>query len=57
MSLRRVDLSLNEPAEIAIYNAMQEVEKVGANVKLTEAILLLSKAKDLVGDYIDSKIN
>ncbi len=50
---RRIRLDLNTPAELAIYNAMQEVEKVGADVKLTEAIILLGKAKDLVADYVD----
>lgn len=50
---RRNRLDLNTPAEKAIYNAMQEVEKVGADVKLTEAVTLLSKARDLVADYVD----
>jgi len=52
---RRNRLDLNTPAELAIHNAMQEVEKIGADVKLTEAITLLSKAKDLVADFIDKK--
>jgi hypothetical protein len=50
---RRNRLDLNTPAEIAIHNAMQEIEKIGANVKLTEAIILLQQAKDKVADYID----
>ena len=54
---RRNRLDLNIPAEKAIHNAMQEVEKVGANVKLTEAITLLAKAKDLVADYVDMTID
>jgi hypothetical protein len=52
---RRNRLDLNTPTELAIYNAMQEVEKMPADVKLTEAINLLSKAKDLVSDFVDSK--
>jgi len=52
---RRNQLNLNTPAELAIHNAMQEVEKAGADVKLTEAINLLSKAKDCVSDYVDEK--
>jgi len=52
---RRVRLDLNEPAELAIYNAMQEVEKIGADVRLTEAVTLLSKAKDLVSDFVDEQ--
>ena len=51
---RRHRLDLNTPTELAIYNAMQEVEKMPADVKLTEAINLLSKAKDLVSDFVDS---
>lgn len=50
---RRSRLDLNTPAELAIFNAMQEVEKMGADVRLTEAITLLQKAKDLVSDHID----
>jgi hypothetical protein len=50
---RRMRLDLKRPAELAIYNAMQEVEKIGADIRLTEAITLLSKAKDLVSDFID----
>lgn len=51
---RRSRLDLNTPAERAIYDAMQEVEKVGADTRLTEAVILLSKARDLVADYVDS---
>ena len=50
---RRINLSLNHSAELAIHNAMCEVEKVGADEKLTKAVTLLAEAKDLVSDYID----
>lgn len=50
---RRNRLDLNTPAELAIYNAMQEVENVGADAKLTEAVILLSKARELIADYVD----
>ncbi len=50
---RRIRLDRMVPAEKAIYNAMQEVEKLSADVKLTEAVTLLSRAKDLVSDFID----
>lgn len=36
------------PAEKAIYNAIQEVEKLPADIRLTEAVGLLRKAKDSV---------
>ncbi len=54
-SPRRNRLDLNTPAEKTIYFAMQEVEKMGADIKLTEAITLLSNARNLVADYIDNK--
>lgn len=53
---RRSRLDLCTPAELAIYNAMTEVEKVGADVRLTEAVILLSQAKDKVADYIDEQL-
>jgi hypothetical protein len=53
---RRNRLDLNTPAERAIYDAMQEVEKIGADTRLTEAVILLSKAKELVADFIDAKM-
>jgi vacuolar-type H+-ATPase subunit B/Vma2 len=50
---RRNRLDLNTPAEVAIFNAMQEVEKAGADVRLTKAGMLLSQAKNLIADYIE----
>lgn len=50
---RRIRLDLNTPAELAIRNAMHEVEKAGADLKLTEAIVLLDKARALVADYVE----
>lgn len=50
---RRNRLDKMNPAELAIYNAMQEVEKLGASEGLTQAITLLSEAKDLVSDFVD----
>lgn len=41
------------PAEKAIYDAMQEVEKVGADTRLTDAVVKLTEAKELVANYID----
>jgi len=41
------------PAELAIANAMEEVEMVGANPHLTDAIIALEKARDSVADYVD----
>ena len=44
---RRMRLDLNTPAEVAIFNAMQEVEKAGADVRLTQASMLLSSTAAL----------
>lgn len=51
---RRNQLDLNTTAELAIHNAMQEVEKMAADTRLTNATILLSKAKDSVSDFIDN---
>lgn len=40
-------------AELAIMKAMDEVEKLEANVKLTIAVTLLMQAKEEVSDFID----
>ena len=53
---RRYRLDLNTPAEKIIYDSIQEVEKLGCDVKLTEAVNLLSEARNLVSDFEDSKI-
>lgn len=50
---RRHRLDLNTPAELAIYNAMLEVEKAGADRRLTMASIKLQEAKTFVADYID----
>lgn len=52
---RRIRLDLMTPAELAIHNAIQEVEKVGADRKLTGAVTYLLRAKALVADYVDLK--
>lgn len=51
---RRNRLDLNTPAELAIHNAMQEVEKLAADTRLTDAINLLQQAKDKVSDFVDN---
>lgn len=55
MMPRRNILSLNTEAELAIHNAMQEIEKMPADVKLTDAVAMLAKAKELVSDFVDSQ--
>lgn len=50
---RRNRLDLMCPAEVAIYNAMVELEKAGADRRLTAASIKLQEAKNLVADYVD----
>ena len=50
---RRNNLQLMAPAEKAIYDVMQLVEEMGADVKLTDAIVKLGEAKDHISDYLD----
>jgi hypothetical protein len=51
---RRQRLDLNTPAELAIFMAIQEVEKAGADPKLTDVVMALISAKDKLSDYVDS---
>lgn len=41
------------PAEKDIFDAKQTVESMGADPKLTEAVILLGKAQECVADFID----
>lgn len=53
---RRIRLDKNVHAELAIRKAMNEVEDLGADIKLTDAIIKLNEALDLVSDYVDNKL-
>lgn len=54
---RRFNLAFCSASELAIKKAMQEVERLGADDKLTEAIMLLTDAHTIVSDFIDNSIN
>lgn len=54
---RRNVLEFNTPPELAIINAMQEVEKVGAHPMLTEVIIKLKEAFNLLADFNDSTLD
>ena len=56
MISRRNTLTTCSPSELAIYKAMEEVEALGANVKLTDALVKLDEARNLVADIIDEKM-
>ena len=53
---RRIQLDKCTPAELAIQNAVWEVEKMGADVRLTNAVILLSEARDQVADFVDGVV-
>lgn len=50
---RRINIDRLTPAERAIRAAMQEVERVGADERLTTALILLEHAGNLVADFVD----
>lgn len=50
---RRIDLLRMTSAESAITAAMAEVERMPADVRLTDAVLLLNQARDKVADFVD----
>lgn len=50
---RRIRMDNWTPAETAIYQAMQKVEEAGADVRLTDAVILLQQAREMVADYVD----
>ena len=50
---RRCRIDKLTPAEKAIYDAFVEVEKVWADIRLTEVVTLLSQARELLADFIE----
>lgn len=53
---RRNSLDLLKPAELAIRTAMEQVELLGASPALTDAIMKLNEASELVADFVDKAI-
>lgn len=50
---RRIQMEQWVPAEKAIYDAVQIVEAMGADPRLTEAVNLLAEARARVADFVD----
>ena len=50
---RRIRIDQFSKGERAIWEATQAVEEMGCDVRLTEALILLGKARDKVADFID----
>lgn len=51
---RRSRLDKMSMGERAIFDATQVVEGMGAHPWLTEAVVLLGKAREKVADYVDA---
>lgn len=51
---RRIRLDHNTKIELDIRNIVHEVERLGADEKLTHAINKLHEARELIADYIES---
>jgi hypothetical protein len=52
---RRNDTLQMVPAELRIMDAIGAVERMAADVRLTEAVVLLDQARNKVADYVDDK--
>lgn len=50
---RRNRLDQFSPAERAVWSAIQAVEALDADVRLTEAVVLLGRAQNRVADWVD----
>lgn len=51
----RADIRFWSDAERAIATAMRAVEDAGASLALTDAVILLGKARDRVADHVEGK--
>lgn len=51
--MRRRDSQRLNPVEKMLLDAMVEVENVGADPRLTDAVVLLGKARESLADYYD----
>jgi hypothetical protein len=50
---RRIRIDQQTPAEAAIRAAVEAVEALPADVRLTDAVVLLQAARENVADYVD----
>lgn len=50
---RRNDIWRRTPAEISIDRSMREVEGLVADPRLTDAVILLERARNKVSDFVD----
>lgn len=52
---RRNDTTQMSSSELAIYGIMGQVEMMGSDPRLTDAVILLRAARDSIADYIEEK--
>jgi hypothetical protein len=50
---RRSRLDLNTSAELALWDAMDAIERAGAHPLLTEALNLLDEARNKLADFVE----
>lgn len=50
----RADMQFMTEAELAILNAVRAVERAGASVALTDAVVLLGQARERVADHVEA---
>jgi len=53
--MRRNDMTLMCAAELKIVEAVETVERMAADSRLTDAVTLLQQARDKVADYVDDR--
>ena len=53
---RRCRLDLLTPAESAIVKAIETTEGLAADVRLTDAVVLLAQAREKVADFVDDQL-
>ena len=52
---RRNRIDLNTPAELAIRAAVEAVEILRADPRLTEVVLMLDRAREKLADFVDDE--
>jgi hypothetical protein len=50
---RRIRLDLMTPEELALFNMVGEIEKLGAHPLLTHCVVLLGDARRKLSDWVD----
>jgi len=53
MSNRRFNIAENTPLELKIRECMKELELMGADIRLTNAVVYLDNARVQIADFID----